>query len=95
MAELAGGITLTTFGGMAILAGAALISVGYATNGHEGMRTAGYASGIPGLVATAAGIWIMLDSRARATVDPAALPLATRPSGATIMAGPGFLAGRF
>jgi hypothetical protein len=93
--ELAGGITMTTFGGMAVLAGAALISVSYATTDHDGMRTAGYASGIPGLIAVAGGIWLMLDSRPRATVDPVALPFAARRRGATVMAGPGFLAGRF
>jgi hypothetical protein len=93
--EKIGGIVMTTFAGMAVAAGAALISVGYSVDSLKGLRTPGYATAIPGLLGLAGGIWLILDSRPHATVESATLPSAKQGSVTTVMVGPGFLVGRF
>jgi TolB-like protein len=93
--EQAGGIVMTVFGGMATAAGAALLSVGYATDGHDSFRTGGYASGISGLVLLGGGIWLILDSRARMAVEPMPMPASARRSGVRVIPGPGFVVGSF
>jgi hypothetical protein len=91
VAELVTGITATTFGGMALAAGIALTSVGYASDNHPTMRTAGPMTMLPGMAVTALGIWLMLDARARAEIQPAG----PRDQSMRVVLGPGFLTGRF
>jgi len=91
VAELVTGITATTFGGMALAAGIALTSVGYASDDHPTMRTAGPITMLPGMAVTALGIWLMLDSRARAEIQPAG----PHDQSLRMVLGPGFLSGRF
>jgi hypothetical protein len=71
--ELAGGITMTTFGGMAIATAIALVSVG-ASQDYPRMSKAGLITFGPGVLLTSFGIWMILDARPYAKVTP--LPFA-------------------
>ena len=69
MAEFAGGIVTTTFGGGATIAGISLTAVGCA--GHDGtMCPAGLITLAAGLLLLAPGIWMIADSAATVQVAP-------------------------
>ncbi len=89
--ELVTGITFTSFGGMALVTGIALASVGCGDGTRQGMCTAGLTSLGAGLAVTLGSVWLMLDALPRAEI---------RPGGAagrsiTVALGPGFVAGSF
>lgn len=75
--ELAGGIVMASFGGMAVLTGIALAAVGCTTENHEGMCKAGGITLPIGLALTTGSIFVMLDSRSRVEVQPGA-PVTSR-----------------
>jgi hypothetical protein len=68
--ELAGGIVATTFSGMAVMSGAALMGIGCSSSDRHGMCTAGIITGAIGGVALAGSIWLILDSLPKAEVLP-------------------------
>lgn len=91
--RLATGITFTALGGMAALTGVALLGVGCSDPDHAGMCSGGGITLAAGALATAGGILLILDALPRAEVHPAGrLGGAT---GASVVFGPGFVAGRF
>jgi hypothetical protein len=63
------GLTLMTFTGMGVFAGLALTPVGYAT-GRNGMGDAGIITLGVSSVAFAGSLWLFLDARPRAEVEP-------------------------
>jgi hypothetical protein len=67
----AGGIVATALGGMALVTGITLASVGLAKD-RGGMTTAGLISGAAGLLAVPGGIYLMLSAVPSARIDPIA-----------------------
>ena len=63
------GITFMTFTGMGVITGAALTPLGYAT-GMKGMGEAGIITLGVSSVAFVGSLWLFLDARPRAEVDP-------------------------
>jgi hypothetical protein len=89
--KLATGITFTSLGGMATIAGIALTAVGCSDDARSGMCTGGLVTLAAGSAVTAGSISLIVDSLPRAEI---------RPGGAggrsvTVAVGPGFVAGRF
>jgi len=78
--ELAGGIVMTSFGGMAVLTGIALVAVGCSKEDGDGMCKAGGITLPIGLALTAGGVFLMLDSRSRVEVRSGA-PITSRTIG--------------
>lgn len=74
MMELAGGITVTSLGGMAAVAGTALTAIGCSQDDRKGMCTAGLITLPIGLVMLVPGIWMMLDSKGTVSVKPLSPP---------------------
>jgi hypothetical protein len=74
MAEFVGGITATSLGGMAAVAGIALTAIGCSQEDGAGMCRGGVITLPLGLLTTAAGIWMMLDSKGVVRVEPLAPP---------------------
>jgi hypothetical protein len=67
--EFAGGILLSTFGGMGIVTGTALTAVGCA-GGGPGLCTAGLVTLPVGLALLAPGVWMIVDSKGVVRVTP-------------------------
>jgi hypothetical protein len=65
--KFVGGLTLTTFGGLGIAAGVTLASVGYGIDDGK-MATAGALTFVAGSALLVPGIWLLVDSMARAEV---------------------------
>ncbi len=93
--KLVTGITFTTFSGMAVLSGVSLAGLGCATD-RSTMCKAGWITLGTGSLALAGSIYLILDSRARAEVNPhdggSGTYQLARPR---LLIGPGVLAGRF
>lgn len=68
--KLAGGIVMTTFGGIGILTGAALISVGASKDDGGGMLTAGLITLPVGIGLTVPGILLIVNSGSRVEIEP-------------------------
>ena len=93
--ELASGIVLTTFSGMAVLTGVTLASIG-CFGGHSGFCTAGSITLGVGGAALAGSIWLIVDAQPRAELgptEPAPMMLARRPR--RLLIGPTGVAGVF
>jgi hypothetical protein len=70
MTEFVGGLTTTSLGGMAAVAGIALTAIGCSQEDKAGMCRGGVITLPIGLLTTAAGIWMILDSKGIVRVDP-------------------------
>jgi hypothetical protein len=98
--ELATGITFTALSGIALITGITLTGTGYGLADEPGMGKAGVITMVVSAPLLAGSIWLILDSRAHATVVPfdGALPTtyvrrsAPRPH---LVWGPNFVAGTF
>jgi hypothetical protein len=75
---------------MAAITGVALLGVGCSDPDHAGMCSGGGITFVAGGLAVAGGVLLILDALPRAEVLPAG-----RLGGATMVFGPGFVAGRF
>jgi hypothetical protein len=69
MGEFVGGVLITTFGGMATIAGTALTAVG-CSGGGPGLCTAGLVTLPAGLLGLVPGIWLIVDSKGVVHVTP-------------------------
>jgi hypothetical protein len=68
--QLAGGIVMTSFGGMGILAGAAMTAVGASKEDGAGLLTAGLITLPVGIGLTVPGILLMVNSASRVEIAP-------------------------
>lgn len=68
--KLAGGIVMTTFGGIGILAGAAMTAVGAASDDKKGLLTAGLITLPVGIGLTVPGILLIVNSGSRVEIEP-------------------------
>lgn len=88
--KMATGITFTTFGGMAVVAGIALTAVGCGGEGSSGMCTGGLITLGAGAAVTSGAISLIYDALPRAEI---------RGTGGgsllSVAVGPGFVAGKF
>ena len=74
MAGLAGGVTATTFGGLGVAAGVVFLAVGCPSEDHKGFCTAGAITFPIGGLLTGGGIYLIVNSGARAEVAPGQQP---------------------
>lgn len=88
--EFLTGLTFTAIGGMAVITGITLSSLGCLADQGDGFCTGGLISLGAGTIVTAGAIWLMLDSRPRAEIVPT-----MRAGGVNFVIGPGFAAGTF
>lgn len=70
--ELIGGILLTTFGGIGVVTGTVLTSVGAGKSDGTTMRNAGLITLASGLLLLAPGIWMVVDSKGFVKITPMA-----------------------
>jgi hypothetical protein len=91
--RLATGITFTALGGMAAITGTALLGAGCSDPDRSGLCTGGGISLAVGALVTTGAVLLILDSLPQAEVFPSGRPGGT--AGATVVFGPGFVAGRF
>jgi hypothetical protein len=94
--KLATGITFTTFGGMAVITGVTLASIGCSDlDARGGMCKAGATSFAAGAFVTAGAVWLILDALPKVDVFPGgdAAPGTGRRFALTV--GPGVVSGRF
>jgi hypothetical protein len=68
--EFASGIVFTTFSGMAVLSGVALLGVGCSSTDHHSLCTAGFITTGVGGAALAGSLWLLLDALPKAEVAP-------------------------
>lgn len=68
--QYAAGITFTTLGAMALATGITLGAVGYGTD-DSGLKTAGFATGIPGAVVMVGAIYLMQRALPQAHIQAA------------------------
>jgi hypothetical protein len=66
--EFATGIVFTTFSGMAVLSGVALMGIGCGSTEHHGLCTGGLITTGVGAAALAGSLWLMLDALPKAEV---------------------------
>jgi len=85
------GITFTSLGGMAVLAGIALTAVGCGSDGSSGLCTGGLVTLGAGAAVTSGSISLIVDSLPRAEIRPAG----AQGRSISVAFGPGFVAGRF
>lgn len=94
--ELATGITFTTLGGTAVIAGITFSSLGCLGDESSGMCTGGLISLGVGALVTAGAIWLIVDAMPRAVLTPIARAARRGPWLAReLKIGPGFVTGTF
>ncbi len=87
------GITFTSLGGMAVIAGVALTAIGCGgTDGSSGLCTGGLVTLGAGAAVTSGAISLIVDALPRAEIRVAGAP---RERTLSIAVGPGFVAGKF